>query len=263
MLVDLDDGHERANTKRMWLVFRGMHVAVAVVVMLSIPAHASPPFSVQSPPKDVVGASEEDTWWLAMWRARLVAAPTAQRAAHVAVEIAGCAEANGYFRAAEHKIVLCHELWDARRSRWLRAGEPAEHVALRVRHAMTFTLAHELAHALLSAARVPIIGREEDATDELAALLLVASGSDGAAAAADAAIGHALRSKLRDKPESPLDEHSFGVQRAATIACVLVGAGERAAVERVATHLPLSQQFHDRCRSRFTERRNTWLRLLN
>lgn len=83
--------------------------------------------------------------------------------------------------------------------------------------------------------RLPAVGREEDAADQLAALILIKSGDDGVGVAA---LGAQLFRVLALSGEKTpfFDEHSLYAQRYYNVMCLVYGSNpERCSGMRVAT----------------------------
>ena len=90
-----------------------------------------------------------------------------------------------------------------------------------------FVLIHEIAHALIDVLELPITGREEDAADDFAAVVVLGYSHDPDAVRATADFFHALDdrgdSAHRDVTEF-MDEHSLSIQRFYSLTCRLYGA---------------------------------------
>ena len=106
----------------------------------------------------------------------------------VEVTLRECGEANAYYESDSRRISLCYELVAITPSVLRRhrdrggPGGAGEAVA----GATLFTLLHELGHALIDLWDLPITGREEDAVDQLATIILL-EGEDGQTAALNGA----------------------------------------------------------------------------
>lgn len=93
-------------------------------------------------------------------------------------------------------------------------------------HALMHTLFHELAHALIAVYELPVVGREEDAADSLATLLLIEFYEDGQ----DIAISAADLFDLESADHAEFDEedfwgeHSLDAQRHYSILCHVYGS---------------------------------------
>ena len=89
-----------------------------------------------------------------------------------------------------------------------------------------FVLYHELGHMLIDQLGIPVLGREEDAVDNIATYALLELGTDQAdQALLDATYGWVLSDSLVDEfaNDDFYDEHSLDLQRAYSITCLIVG----------------------------------------
>ncbi|NOH78715.1 hypothetical protein F0231_03060 [Vibrio sp. RE86] len=89
------------------------------------------------------------------------------------------------------------------------------------------TLIHEAGHAYIADQNIPILGKEEDAVDNLAAVLMIEYVENGADAAISAADMFAFESE--DRPDyydfgEYIDEHSFDLQRYFSTLCLVYGS---------------------------------------
>jgi hypothetical protein len=91
----------------------------------------------------------------------------------------------------------------------------------------SFIFAHEFGHALIHNFNLPVLGREEDAADGIATVLLLKA-PDGATYAADAAEFWDAFSGRQTPPKlvEYADNHSFDRQRAYNILCWVGGSDE-------------------------------------
>ncbi|BFM48977.1 DUF4344 domain-containing metallopeptidase [Marinomonas sp. THO17] len=97
-------------------------------------------------------------------------------------------------------------------------------------HTLIHTLFHELAHAYILDQDIAILGKEEDAADNLATLLILENFDQGDSIAISAADMFAFESE--DGPEyyDSLDyigEHSFDLQRYFSTLCLVYGANPK------------------------------------
>ena len=124
-----------------------------------------------------------------------------------------------------------------------------------------FVLGHETGHALISEFGLPVLGREEDAADALAAIV----GIKMANSFADRVVVNAARgwflSDQRDKKEgvaSPFyDEHGVDVQRAYAIVCLLVG-GQPDKFAGLAKEVKLPEERQATCRDDYNNAKYSW-----
>jgi hypothetical protein len=94
---------------------------------------------------------------------------------------------------------------------------------------LLFVFYHELGHGVIHKLDLPVLGREEDAADQLATLMLMDAGSDavGGEPVLTAALGWLDSWKKRDgeaETSDYFDEHSLDYQRYANIVCLVYGS---------------------------------------
>lgn len=149
----------------------------------------------------------------------------------VEVTLRECGEANAYYESDSRRISLCYELVAYYAEVFFadtETEEDEEEAGEAVAGATLFTLLHELGHALIDLWDLPITGREEDAVDQLATIILLEGGEDGQTAAlngADAFWGAEEEGESADEEElSFWDEHSLGEQRYYNIVCWSYGS---------------------------------------
>lgn len=92
----------------------------------------------------------------------------------------------------------------------------------------SFILAHEFTHALIANFDLPVLGREEDAADELASLILLRA-QGGNQFLLDTADFWAQFSRRQQNPTiaAYADTHSLDLQRAFSMACDVAGSSPR------------------------------------
>ncbi|KJY82153.1 hypothetical protein TW81_15020 [Vibrio galatheae] len=89
------------------------------------------------------------------------------------------------------------------------------------------TLLHEAGHAYIADQKIPILGKEEDAVDNFAAMIMIEYVDNGDDAAISAADMFAFESE--DRPDyydfgEYIDEHSFDLQRYFSTLCLVYGS---------------------------------------
>jgi hypothetical protein len=96
----------------------------------------------------------------------------------------------------------------------------------------SFILAHEFTHALIHDFKLPVLGREEDAADDLATLILIQA-PNGDQYVSDAAQFWAALSNRQRVPQVTdyADVHSLDLQRAFEMLCELAGSSQTAFAE--------------------------------
>lgn len=148
----------------------------------------------------------------------------------VTITMAECGEANAYYEAEGKKVTLCYELISQLSTMFLaeaESDEEQEEAGEAIGGAAMFTLFHELGHALIDLYDLPITGREEDAVDQLATIILLEGGDEGEAAAVNGATSFLDEESDEEEEElaeiSYWDEHSLGEQRFYNILCWTYG----------------------------------------
>lgn len=127
-----------------------------------------------------------------------------------------------------------------------------------------FMLHHELGHALIDKLQVPVLGREEDAVDGLAVLMMLPEEDDPVAdelilAAAD---GYYLTYEREDEDDLAFwDEHSLDLQRYASIVCLVFGSDPEAWSE-LAEVSDMPDEQRDRCPGIYEQTARSWDALL-
>jgi hypothetical protein len=149
--------------------------------------------------------------------------------ADVEVILRECGEANAYYESDSRRISLCYELVAYYAGVFFTDAETDEDQELAgeaVAGATLFTLFHELGHALIDVWDLPITGREEDAVDQLATIILLEGGEDGETAALNGAASFWGEDEEESEDEEPSfwDEHSLGEQRFYNIVCWSYGS---------------------------------------
>lgn len=169
-----------------------------------------------------------------------------------------CDQPNASYNPRRHRVLLCYELFEELAERF-EGLEGAEYL---VSGTVVFALMHELAHALIHVLDLPATGREEDAADQLATLLLLDQGPAGDTLAFGAVGWFATTAEA-----SPLDDlafsadHGLDLQRAYNILCWIYGRDPDAYPELHAEEL-LPEHRRDRCDGEYRRLAASWRRLL-
>lgn len=185
----------------------------------------------------------------------------------VPIVFAECGTSNAAYLPDRHTVVVCYELVasfiDDFRLLVLSGQEALDKAASAVR----FTLLHELGHALIGELQIPVLGREEDAADEFAAILL-APESGTSSAAADRALESVLaviqwfnlkgRGRVKEGDFAWSDEHSFDLQRMYGIVCILYGANPQASARLVGGLSEMTPARLQRCIRDYPNKRKAW-----
>lgn len=190
--------------------------------------------------------------------------------ADVEVTVRECGEANAYYEADKRRISLCWELVAYYAGVFFaeaETDEEQEEAGEAVAGATLFTLFHELGHALIDVWDLPITGREEDAVDQLATIILLEGGEDGETAALNGAAafwGEEEESEEGEEELSFWDEHSLGEQRFYNIVCWSYGSNPEGLSDLVGGDdewLPKARA--ERCPDEFARMSKAWDTLLS
>tara|TARA_R110002020_G_scaffold14902_13_gene52833 strand:- start:559 stop:1473 length:915 start_codon:yes stop_codon:yes gene_type:complete len=134
-------------------------------------------------------------------------------------------------------------------------------------HDAVFTMYHEIGHMLVGELGLPVLGKEEDAADSLATILLLTDDADDDSynALIDSADGwyfNAVKSTATSVDDlSYYDEHSLDIQRAYAMVCMMVGKDPEAFAQ-TADAYDLDQDRRDSCGNTFGQAATAWATLL-
>ena len=125
-----------------------------------------------------------------------------------------------------------------------------------------FLLQHETGHALVHLLDLPITGREEDAVDNLATVILIEGEAHDALFAAITNFG-ALSAEMEsgDHPLPVWNEHSLSAQRLFDVACLLYGSDPKAFADLVGPE-GLPEERAQRCPGEYQQKQRAWDTLL-
>lgn len=146
----------------------------------------------------------------------------------VVLTVGECGAPNAFYSPQRKAIVLCHELI-AQMAQGLQRDfarvASRDEIANSISGGVAFILMHELGHALIHLLDLPVLGREEDAADQIGAYFLLHS------EIAPYGLAGALwffRSKTLIYTRRHFsDEHSVGPQRQSNLACWALGKDPR------------------------------------
>ncbi len=128
-----------------------------------------------------------------------------------------------------------------------------------------FIMEHEIGHLLIGELELPVLGKEEDAADSLATLLMLeANTTEMDQAIIDAADGWWLTEQDRGEEwenSDFYDEHSLDIQRAYQVVCLAVGARPDDFKETAAEY-EIDEERQERCGYDHQTAANAWSGLL-
>ncbi|MBK8810555.1 MAG: DUF4344 domain-containing metallopeptidase [Acidobacteria bacterium] len=173
-----------------------------------------------------------------------------------------CGEPNAFYNPGTKEITMCYEFISYFEETYKKGIKDKAEVDRRVDDAVAFFFFHELGHCLIDAWQLPATGREEDAVDQLATLVML----DGTPEGVDMVISAAIFFDLVSASTSPediafWDEHSVDQQRMYDTLCLTYGSDPVKNKGIVASgYLP--KQRAERCSQEFKRIDGAWNKLL-
>ena len=176
----------------------------------------------------------------------------------VPIRHAECGMANAYYSPTDKEVVLCWEMLREIATTFRDPSIDSETQARVTGSTWLFVAFHEMGHALVDAYGLPVTGREEDAVDDLATLLLIHAGASDAAI--DAASFWQAVETGQHSAEEFADEHSLSGQRFYAILCLVYGSQPREYAWLVDEgYLPTNPE---RCVREYERKDASWFKLL-
>jgi hypothetical protein len=145
----------------------------------------------------------------------------------IPVSFEDCDEDNAFYDSEGPKIIICYELIEGARKLFASNDEDQADADSLALEATLFTLLHELGHSLVDQLKIPITGREEDAVDDLALIILLRD--PAGEETVWAALEH-FGAEADEEMASTMDdiafwgEHSLTIQRFYNMSCLLYGS---------------------------------------
>jgi hypothetical protein len=178
-----------------------------------------------------------------------------------------CGTVNAFYDSQNVRILMCYELTAFFAEQLAERYEDAAAAEQAVIDATLFVFQHELGHALVHLLELPITGKEEDAVDDLATLVLLhewEGGDESALNAAEAfyALGELQEAAVAENAENAPEilpyygEHSLGKQRYYQVVCIVYGSDPEAHAHLVPDALPESRAV--RCPAEYEQKANSW-----
>ena len=183
----------------------------------------------------------------------------------VAVTLRECGEINAFYEPDAKRISMCYELVGYFAEMFLadaETEEDAETAGVAVAGATLFIFFHEAGHALIDLFDLPVTGKEEDAVDQLATLILLEAGPEGEDAALDAASSFLTEDEEISEEEMAFwDEHSLDEQRFYNVICWIYGKSPKDFQDLVEDgSLPAERA--ERCPAEYEKMSGAWDTLL-
>lgn len=173
-----------------------------------------------------------------------------------------CGEPNASYDPAQTAIFMCYDLVHDLASDYESYGLSDTAHAAAVWQTTFFIFFHELGHALIDVLDLPVTGREEDAVDQLATLILSETGEEGR----DAALLGASwfeRTSQRTGSDIPFwAEHSLNSQRYFNILCWVYGSDTTAHEALLGPDWMLPPKRAERCPAEYDRMSRAWESML-
>lgn len=173
----------------------------------------------------------------------------------VTLTFAECGESNAFYRPETGVVTVCFELVDELDHLFADDRDRDQSV----NDALLFTTMHEVGHALVNVLDLPVTGREEDAVDQLAALILVDGADDGDEAAINGVRGLPADGQMDDMAFA--DEHALNGQRFYNVLCLVYGQDPDTYHDWVHDGT-LPPERAERCPAEYDQTRAAWQKLL-
>jgi hypothetical protein len=148
----------------------------------------------------------------------------------VDIQLVDCGAANAFYDPNNHRIIVCYELVTYFLDTFRAHSEDGQLGEAAI-GATFFAFFHELGHAVIHELDLASTGREEDAADQVATLILLEGGEHGVAMALSGARWFGLLAK-QERRTPFWDEHGLDGQRFFNVVCMVFGEkpGERGAI---------------------------------
>jgi hypothetical protein len=178
----------------------------------------------------------------------------------VTVALQECGDANAFYDGEKRTLTLCYELAKDMERVFKKDAKNRSDLDDLVLAGMEFIFHHELGHAVVDMFDLPVVGREEDAVDELATLIYIRSDDeDTALIAADEFLNEGMEEARDSADQAFWDEHSLSQQRYYTIACLVIGSD----LNKHKDLLKQLPELRDRdCEAEFAQKDRAWDKLL-
>lgn len=144
----------------------------------------------------------------------------------VVITIAECGSANAFYNPQHRTIVMCYELIGhlvTGMQRSFAKVASQQEILDSVAGGIFFILMHELGHTLIHVLDLPVLGREEDAADQIAAYLLLNTTGNSSSSGLAGALWFFRSNTLFYTRRHFSSEHSLGPQRQSNLACWAFG----------------------------------------
>ncbi|MCX8503262.1 MAG: DUF4344 domain-containing metallopeptidase [Beijerinckiaceae bacterium] len=126
---------------------------------------------------------------------------------------------------------------------------------------VTNTMFHEFGHALISEFEIPVLGREEDAVDSFANIMMISEDPDPILDEMIVAVSDEYFEEGKFSELVAWDEHSMNEQRAYAVVCMLVGA-DPVGFKHAADNASMPKDRQEACAFEWEKTSVSWNKLL-
>ncbi|HXU32570.1 MAG TPA: DUF4344 domain-containing metallopeptidase [Thermoanaerobaculia bacterium] len=184
------------------------------------------------------------------------------------VKLQECGEVNAFYDPEDGAVHLCYEMVE----HFLQVFTPEdaknddaenEEVGGKAIAAMVFVFYHELGHALIDIYDLPVTGREEDAVDQLATVMLLETWDGEESELAMTASAEWFDSSAAEREEDPdmADEHALDEQRYYNLLCWTYGSDPDYFADQL-EDWELPEERAERCPEEYQRMSRSWDTLL-
>ncbi|MEM8637982.1 MAG: DUF4344 domain-containing metallopeptidase [Cyanobacteria bacterium P01_G01_bin.54] len=180
----------------------------------------------------------------------------------IQISFTECGEVNAFYYPGDARIEMCYELL-GHFINTFGVEDETDGFNDAVIDASLFTFFHELGHALVDQYELPITGREEDAVDDFAAVMLIEIYGDEAGLFSGMWQFEVEGVEEREQLEDLLywGEHSLSAQRFYNTACLIYGSDPNA-YDFLVEDGSLPEDRADRCPAEYEQKSRAWFTLL-
>jgi hypothetical protein len=179
----------------------------------------------------------------------------------IEIQTVDCNTINAFYDPNSKRIIVCYELLDYFLDVFKPVAKDQTELGNAVIGATMFSFYHETGHGLIHQLDLPAVGREEDSADQIATLILIASGDEGVQMALSGAYWFQLQQKGGQASTPFWDEHAFDGQRFYNVLCLIYGSDPKKYGGFVSSgNLPEARAA--RCPEEYTKINHAWQTLL-
>lgn len=173
-----------------------------------------------------------------------------------------CGEPNAFYSSDTTEVTICYELADQIEQEFKTITKDQAKIDDMVGDTIMQAFFHELGHCLIDVLDLPATGREEDAVDQLATILILDGSPEGRRSAINAALEFDLASRDSDPNDMAYwDEHSFSKTRFYDMLCLVYGSDPKS-MRSIVGPDGLPEERAVRCTQEYQRAEKAWMRLL-